>query len=317
MDIEHVQCIIIGSGPAGYTAAIYVGRANIKAVLYEGIMPGGQLSTATMVENFPGYPEGVTGLKLMRDLREQAKRFGTDIRTGIVTKVDFDKKPYLITIDSNTIITSDAVIIATGTSLKQLGVEGEKKYLGEELNRSATCNGILYQNKVVAVIGNSDMACKDAIYLSDIAQKVYLVVKETSLEASQNVQKRLSQQNNIIILYEHEVIGLYGEDKLKGIHVIRNKGKVNEDQCNIDIDGLFLATGRNPNSEIFRSWLKTDEKGYILTEGYSPCTNIKGVFAAGSVADTSYNQAITAAASGCKAALEVERYLIQEGLRKY
>lgn len=317
MNSEHVQCLIIGSGPAGCTAAIYVGRANVKAVLYEGVLPGGQLSMVAMVDNFPGYPQGVTGSKLMQDLREQAKRFGTDIRAGVVTKVDFEKEPYRIVIDSNIVITADTVIIATGTSFKRLGIEDENEYFDKGFINCETSKGSCYHNKVVAVVGGGDMACENAIYLSSIAKNVYLIVKEAFLDVSSKIQDQISQQRNITILFKHEIVGLYGKEKLKGMYVVRNKGKIDEEQCSIDIDGLFLAIGRYPNSEIFRPWLKTDDKGYIIIDECSPCTNIPGVFAAGDVTDLLYNQAVIAAACGCKAAHGVERYLKQKGFLQY
>jgi thioredoxin reductase (NADPH) len=307
--MERYKCLIIGSGPAGYTAAIYASRANLGPILFEGDLPGGQLTTTSTVENFPGYPQGVSGDDLMNDLREQALHFGTEIRTGLVTKVDFSNIPYTITIDEETNIQADTVIISTGASAKYLGLEDEKKYAGRGVSACATCDGFFYRKKTVAVVGGGDTACEEAIYLSSLAAKVYLVVRKTFLRASDIMQKRVMENPKIEVLFAHNVEGLYGEPKLQGMHLIRNQGTAEESRYDIEIDGFFLAIGHNPNSDIFKPMLETDEVGYIKTIDGTPRTAIPGVFAAGDVADPHYRQAITAAASGCKAAIEAERYL--------
>ena len=314
MSTERVKCLIIGSGPAGYTAAIYTGRANINPVLYEGIQPGGQLTITTEVENFPGYPQGIGGTQLMDDLRAQAERFGVEIRTGIITKVDFSERPYKLTIDDEKEIEAETVIISTGASAKYLGLDDEKKYAGMGVSACATCDGFFYRKKVVAVVGGGDTACEEAIYLAGMAKQVYLVVRKPYLRASQIMQDRVLNHPNIQVLFEHNAVGLYGENGVEGVHLVKRKGEPDEEYYDLAIDGFFLAIGHNPNSEVFKPWLDTDEVGYILTEGASPRTKVPGVFAAGDVADPHYRQAITAAGSGCKAALEAERYLSSKGL---
>lgn len=314
MTTEHVKCLIIGSGPAGYTAAIYTSRANIAPVLYEGIQPGGQLTTTTEVENFPGYPEGVTGPVLMDDLRKQAERFGADIRSGLITKADLDKAPYTFTVDEEKEITADTVIISTGAEAKYLGLPDEKKYAGMGVSACATCDGFFYRKKTVAVIGGGDSACEEAIYLAGLASKVYLVVRKSFLRASKIMQERVTNHPNITILFEHNAVGLYGENGVEGMHVVKRMGEADEERYDVPIDGFFLAIGHKPNSDLFKPWVKTDEVGYILTEPGTPRTGIPGVFAAGDVADPHYRQAITAAGSGCQAAIEAERYLSMKGL---
>lgn len=307
--MERIKCLIIGSGPAGYTAAIYAGRANIKPVVYEGLEPGGQLTTTTTVDNFPGYPKGVDGTKLMEDLRQQALRFGADIRSGIITKAELDKKPFVLTTDEGIRIEADSVIISTGASAKYLGLDDEKKYAGEGVSACATCDGFFYRNKMVAVVGGGDTACEDATYLASLAKKVYLIVRKTYLRASKIMQERVLNTPNIEVLFEHNAIGLYGEKGVEGVHLVKRKGKEDESCYDIPIDGFFLAIGHKPNSDIFKPYLETDEVGYIKTINGTPLTKIPGVFAAGDVADPRYRQAVTAAASGCKAAMEVEKYL--------
>ena len=314
MTTEHVKCLIIGSGPAGYTAAIYTSRANLSPVLYEGIQPGGQLTITTEVENFPGYPEGVTGPVLMDDLRKQAERFGADIRNGIVTKADLSQAPYHFTIDDEKEITADTVIISTGATAKYLGLEDEKKYAGMGVSACATCDGFFYRKKVVAVVGGGDTACEEAIYLAGLARQVYLVVRKPFLRASKIMQERVLNHPNIKVLFEHNAVGLYGTDGVEGMHVVKRLGEADEERYDVAIDGFFLAIGHQPNSAIFKPWVQTDETGYIITEGNTPRTGIPGVFAAGDVADPHYRQAITAAGSGCKAAIEAERYLSANGL---
>ena len=313
-NIEKVRCLIIGSGPAGYTAAIYAGRANIAPVLYEGLQPGGQLTTTTEVENFPGYPEGITGPELMEDLRKQAERFGADMRFGLATKADLSKAPYKITIDDEKIIEADTVIIATGATAKYLGLEDEKKYMGMGVSACATCDGFFYRKKTVAVVGGGDTACEEALYLAGLAEKVYLLVRKPFLRASKIVQERVASNPKIEILYEHNAVGLYGENGVEGVHAVKRMGEADEERYDLAVDGFFLAIGHKPNSDIFKPALETDEVGYINTIGKTPRTNVPGVFAAGDVADPLYRQAITAAGTGCQAALEVERYLSEKGL---
>lgn len=314
MSTERVKCLIIGSGPAGYTAAIYTGRANLSPVLYEGLQPGGQLTITTEVENFPGYPQGIGGTQLMDDLRAQAERFGVDIRTGIVTKVDFSERPYKITIDDEKTLEAETVIISTGASAKYLGLEDEQKYAGMGVSACATCDGFFYRKKVVAVVGGGDTACEEAIYLAGLAKQVYLLVRKPYLRASQIMQDRVMSHPNIQVLFEHNAIGLYGDNGVEGVHLIKRKGEADEEKYDLAIDGFFLAIGHNPNSEVFKPWIETDEVGYIITEGATPRTRVPGVFAAGDVADPHYRQAITAAGSGCKAAIEAEKFLSANGL---
>ena len=314
MSTERVKCLIIGSGPAGYTAAIYTGRANINPVLYEGIQPGGQLTITTEVENFPGYPEGISGTQLMDDLRAQAERFGVEIRTGIITKVDFSERPYKLTIDDEKEIEAETVIISTGASAKYLGLDDEKKYAGMGVSACATCDGFFYRKKVVAVVGGGDTACEEAVYLAGLAKQVYLIVRKPYLRASQIMQERVLNHPKIQVLFEHNTVGLFGENGVEGVHLVKRKGEADEEYYDLAIDGFFLAIGHNPNSEVFKPWIETDEVGYIVTEGATPRTRVPGVFAAGDVADPHYRQAITAAGSGCKAAIEAERFLSANGL---
>ena len=314
MSTERVKCLIIGSGPAGYTAAIYTGRANINPVLYEGIQPGGQLTITTEVENFPGYPEGISGTQLMDDLRAQAERFGVEIRNGIITKVDFSERPYKITIDDEKEIEADTVIISTGASAKYLGLDDEKKYAGMGVSACATCDGFFYRKKVVAVVGGGDTACEEAVYLAGLAKQVYLIVRKPYLRASQIMQERVLNHPKIQVLFEHNTVGLFGDNGVEGVHLVKRKGEADEEFYDLAIDGFFLAIGHNPNSEVFKPWIETDEVGYIVTEGATPRTRVPGVFAAGDVADPHYRQAITAAGSGCKAAIEAERFLSANGL---
>ncbi len=306
---EQVKCLIIGSGPAGYTAAIYASRANLAPVLYEGIQPGGQLTTTTEVENFPGYPEGVTGTQLMEDLKKQAQRFGADIRMGIATATDFSASPYKVTIDGEKVIEAETVIISTGAAAKYLGLPDEAKYAGMGVSACATCDGFFYRKKNVAVVGGGDTACEEAIYLAGLAKQVYLIVRKNYLRASKVMQERVFKTPNITVLFEHNTIGLFGENGVEGAHLVKRKGEPDEEKVDIAIDGFFLAIGHKPNSDIFKPWLETDEVGYIKTIDGTPKTKIPGVYAAGDVADPHYRQAITAAASGCKAAIEAERYL--------
>lgn len=314
METEKVRCLIIGSGPAGYTAAIYAGRANLSPMLYEGLQPGGQLTTTTEVENFPGYPEGVDGPKLMEDLRAQAERFGADIRYGIATASDLSKAPYKVVIDGEKEIETDTLIIATGATAKYLGLEDEKKYAGMGVSACATCDGFFYRKKVVAVVGGGDTACEEAIYLAGLASKVYLIVRKPFLRASKIMQERVMKHEKIEVLFDHNAVGLYGDNGVEGVNLVQHLGAADEKRYDLAIDGFFLAIGHQPNSDIFKPYIDTDEVGYILTDGESPRTKVPGVYAAGDVADSHYRQAITAAGSGCKAAIEAERYLSEKGL---
>lgn len=306
---EHVRCLIVGSGPAGYTAAIYASRANLHPVEYCGMQPGGQLTQTTTVENFPGYPGGVDGNQMMMEMRQQAEAFGTDLRDGVIVKADLSKAPYVLTTDGGKEIEADTVIIATGASAKYLGLEDEKKYNGMGVSACATCDGFFYRRKTVAVVGGGDTACEDALYLSELAEKVYMIVRKPFLRASDVMQKRVKDRANIEILFEHNTLGLFGKNGVEGARLIRRKGEADETEVEIKIDGFFLAIGHTPNSGVFSEWLDTDETGYIKTVPGTPLTNIPGVFAAGDVADPRYRQAITAAGSGCKAAMEAEKYL--------
>ena len=310
METEQVKCLIIGSGPAGYTAAIYAGRANLSPVLYAGLQPGGQLTTTTEVENFPGYPSGIGGPELMEDLRKQAERFGTDIRYGVAMSADFSSSPYKVTMDDGKVIKARTVIIATGATAKYLGLDDEKKYAGMGVSACATCDGFFYRNRVVAVVGGGDTACEEASYLSGLASKVYLIVRKPFLRASKVMQQRVFNNPKIEVLFEHNAVGLYGENGVEGVHLVQRMGEADEQRYDLPIDGFFLGIGHRPNSDIFKQWLDTDEVGYILTEPGTPRTKVPGVFAAGDVADPHYRQAITAAASGCMAAIEAERYLL-------
>jgi thioredoxin reductase (NADPH) len=305
----QTKLLIIGSGPAGYTAGIYAGRAGIAPLLIEGIQPGGQLTTTTEVENFPGFPEGIDANELMDNMRQQAERFGTKILSNIVTKADLSVQPYKIWLDDGEEIQAQTIIIATGASAKYLGLSDEQKYMGQGVSACATCDGFFYRKKVVAVVGGGDTACEEASYLAGLASKVYLIVRKPFLRASQIMQERVMNNEKIEILFETNTLGLYGEDGVEGAHLIYKKGEAEERKYDLPIDGFFLAIGHHPNSELFSPWIKTDEQGYIITEGETPRTHLPGVYAAGDVADPHYRQAIIAAASGAKAAMESEKYL--------
>ena len=307
--MSHTKCLILGSGPAGYTAAIYAGRANLSPVEYCGPQPGGQLTQTTTVENFPGYPDGVDANQMMMDMRQQAERFGADIRDGEIVEADLSVRPFTFTIDDGTTLTADTVIIATGAKAKYLGLDDEQKYNGMGVSACATCDGFFYRKKVTAVVGGGDTACEDALYLSSLCKKVYLVVRKNYLRASDIMQRRVRETENIEILFEHNAIGLYGENGVEGMHLVRRKGEADEEKYDLAIDGFFLAIGHKPVTEIFKGQLELDEMGYIKTIGNTQQTNIKGVFAAGDVCDPTYRQAIVAAGTGCKAALEAEKYL--------
>lgn len=309
--MEHIKLLIIGSGPAGYTAAIYASRANLNPVLYEGIQPGGQLTITDMIENFPGHPEELSGQDLMDLMREQVDKFGVEIREHICIKSDLSQAPYKFTFDDDSEVEADAVIIATGASAKFLGLSDEKKYMGQGVSACATCDGFFYRKKVVAVVGGGDTACGEAQYLAGLASKVYLIVRKPYLRASKILQERVMNNPKIEVLFETNTLGLYGENGVEGAHLVHRKGEADERQYDLPIDGFFLAIGHRPNSDIFKPWIETDEIGYIKTDGPTPKTNIPGVFAAGDVADPLYRQAIVAAGSGCKAAMEAEKYLAE------
>ncbi len=305
---ERIQLLIIGSGPAGYTAAIYACRANIKAVVYEGIQPGGQLTQTTEVENFPGYPQGVQGQQMMDDFRAQAKRFGADIRFGIVTKADFSARPFKVQIDDEKWVEAEAVIIATGATARYLGLESEEKFKGQGVSACATCDGFFYRGKDVAVVGGGDTACEEATYLASLCRKVYMIVRRNVFRASKAMQERVFNTPNIEVLWEHQTKEILGNDMgVTGALLRRNDGV----EKKIDIDGFFLAIGHHPNSDVFREWVDTDAEGYIITEGKSTRTSRPGIFAAGDVQDPTYRQAINAAASGCRAAMDAEKYLAE------
>ena len=304
------NCAIIGGGPAGYTAAIYASRANLAPLLIEGIQPGGQLTTTTEVENFPGYPEGISGVQMMEDIRLQAERFGADIRLGSITSADLSKRPFILTLDNGDTIEAKSVIIATGANARYLGLPDEQRYMGMGVSACATCDGFFYRNRVVAVVGGGDTACEEAAYLASLAQKVYLIVRKPYLRASKVMQQRVLDNPKIEVLFNCNTVGLFGEDVLEGAKLVENKGTKSERFFDIAIDGFFLAIGHHPNTELFADQLTLDAEGYIKTEAGTSKTNIEGVFAAGDVRDPHYRQAITAAASGCIAAIDCERFIL-------
>jgi thioredoxin reductase (NADPH) len=306
---EKVKCLIIGSGPAGYTAAIYASRANLKPVLYTGLQMGGQLTLTTEVDNFPGYPEGIPGPEMMEDFKKQAERFGADIRFGIATDADFSGRTHKVVIDENKVIEADVVIIATGATAKYLGIEAEKKYAGQGVSACATCDGFFYRKKDVAVVGGGDTAAEEATYLSGLCNKVYLIVRRNVLRASKTMQDKVMRTSNIEILWEHQPVDLFGKNGVEGALLVKKKGTPQEEMVKIKIDGFFLAIGHTPNSSVFKKFIETDETGYIKTVPGTTRTNVPGVFAAGDVQDSHYRQAITAAASGCMAAVDAEGYL--------
>ena len=307
MEIERIKCLIIGSGPAGYTAAIYASRANLNPVLYEGVQPGGQLTTTTEIDNFPGYPEGITGTEMMEDLKKQAQRFGTEVRYGIVTKVDFSKRPFTLEIDSEKKVEADSVIIATGATAKYLGLPSEEKFRGQGVSACATCDGFFYRKKDVAVVGGGDTACEEATYLASLCNKVYLIVRRDVLRASKAMQERVLNTPNIEVLWNTNTKEILGDDfGVTGAALVNNK---TGEESEIKIHGFFLAIGHHPNSEVFKEYIQTNAEGYIITEGKSQKTNVPGVFAAGDVQDPTYRQAIAAAGSGCRAAMDAEKFL--------
>ena len=309
MDQNSTPCLIIGSGPAGYTAAIYASRAALNPILYEGLQPGGQLTTTTVIENFPGYPEGVDANQLMGDMRAQAVNLGADVRSGYVTAVDLSQRPFRVTVDESETILAETLIIATGATAKYLGLPSEDKYRGMGVSACATCDGFFYRGKDVAVVGGGDTACEEATYLAHLCRKVYMIVRRHVLRASKAMQERVMNTENIEILWECQTQEVLGDaNGVNGVRLVRKSGEVFEKP----IDGFFLAIGHHPQSDLFQEWIDTDENGYILTDGKSSRTNVEGVFAAGDVQDPQYRQAIAAAGSGCRAALDAERFLLSK-----
>ena len=309
---EKVKCLIVGSGPAGYTAAVYAARANLKPVLYTGLQMGGQLTTTTEVDNYPGFPDGVTGPELMEHFKKQAERFGNDVRFGIAVKADFSGTIHKVTFDDGKVVEAGTVIIATGATAKYLGIEAESRYAGMGVSACATCDGFFYRGKDVAVVGGGDTAAEEATYLSGLCNKVYLVVRRNVLRASKAMQERVLKTSNIEILWEHQATDLYGENGVEGVVLVKKKGTPEEEIVKVKIDGFFLAIGHTPNSKVFSEFITTNENGYIKTIPGTSKTNVPGVFAAGDVQDPVYRQAITAAGSGCMAAIDAERYLIEK-----
>ncbi|TAE31974.1 MAG: thioredoxin-disulfide reductase [Cytophagales bacterium] len=312
MTPEHVKCLIIGSGPAGYTAAIYAARANMHPVLYQGSQPGGQLTITTEVDNFPGYPQGVDGPQMMQDLETQARRFGTDVRYGMVTAVQFESnpspdKPHRVIVDEKIEITADSVIISTGASAKWLGLPSEMRLNGHGVSACAVCDGFFFRNQDVAIVGAGDTAAEEASYLSGMCRKVYMLVRRDQMRASRFMQQRVQTKENIEILWNTETLEVLGDDAVTGV-LVRNA--VTGEQQTLDVTGFFVAIGHKPNTGIFKDFLDMDENGYILTEKGSTRTNIPGVFACGDAQDNVYRQAITAAGTGCMASLDAERYLV-------
>lgn len=307
--MERIKVLIIGSGPAGYTAAIYGGRANLSPVLYSGIQPGGQLTTTTIIENFPGFHEGIDANILMQEMKQQAKHFGADVRDGSIVKADLSSRPFKLEDESGNQIEAESLIIATGASAKYLGLADEEKYRGEGVSACATCDGFFYRKRVVAVVGGGDTACEEATYLAGLARKVYMIVRKPYLRAAEIMRKRVEENPNIEILYNTNTLGLFGDNGLEGAHLVRFKGELNEEKFDIAIDGFFLAIGHKPNTDLFKGQIDLDEQGFILTKPKSTATNIEGVFAAGDVADPTYRQGVIAAATGAMAAIEADRFL--------
>ena len=307
--MEQIKTLIIGSGPAGYTAAIYAGRAGLNPVLYSGIQPGGQLTTTTIVENFPGYPQGVDGTQMMMELQEQAARFGAVIRDGSIVKADLSNRPFHIVDERGNEMLAETLIIATGASAKYLGLSDEEKYKGQGVSACATCDGFFYRKRIVAVVGGGDTACEEAMYLSSLATKVYMIVRKPYLRAADIMRKRVEEKENIEILYETNTLGLYGNDGVEGAHLVYRKGEADEKEYDLPIDGFFLAIGHKPNTDLFKGQLELDAQGFIVTKGNSAKTSVEGVFAAGDVADPVYRQGIIAAGSGAKAAIEANQLL--------
>lgn len=311
METTKTKVLIIGSGPAGYTAALYASRANLSPVIYEGEQPGGQLTQTTEIENFPGYPDGVQGTEMMQHFRDQAVRFGAEIKSRTIARVDFSHRPFVCVDEKGDVIEAETVIISTGASAKYLGLPDEEKYRGLGVSACATCDGFFYKNRNVAVVGGGDTACEEALYLASLAHKVYLIVRRDVLRASKVMQERVRENPKIEILFNCNTAGLFGNDLLEGAHIVRFKDTPKEEKFDIDIEGFFLAIGHHPNTEIFKDFIDRDAEGYIKVKGNTSHTNIDGIFAAGDCADPRYRQAVVAAGSGCKAAMDAERFLLE------
>lgn len=311
--MEKVKTLIIGSGPAGYTAAIYASRSNLNPILYAGLQPGGQLTTTTIIENFPGFKDGIDANQLMIEMQTQAKNVGADVRDGSIVKVDLAKRPFIAEDERGNQIEANTIIVATGASAKYLGLADEEKYRGQGVSACATCDGFFYRKRTVAVVGGGDTACEEAMYLSSLAKKVYMIVRKPYLRAAEIMRKRVEDQENIEILYNTNTLGLFGENGVEGAHLVRFKGEENEENYDIAIDGFFLAIGHNPNTELFKGQLELDEQGFIVTRPKSTATSIEGVYAAGDVADPTYRQGVVAAGTGAMAAIEAERFLQEKG----
>lgn len=314
MTEERAKVLIIGSGPAGYTAGIYASRANLNPVIYEGNQPGGQLTQTTEIENFPGYPDGVQGMEMMQQLRDQAERFGARVVARVIDSVDFSKHPFRCVDDRGDVVVADTVIISTGASAKYLGLADEEKYKGMGVSACATCDGFFYRKKNVAVVGGGDTACEEALYLSTLAKKVYMIVRKDYLRASDIMKKRVAERDNIEILYNCNTVGLFGEDGVEGARLVRHLGKPDQEEFNIQIDGFFLGIGHKPNTDIFKGQIDMDDEGYIKVNSPYTSTNVAGVFAAGDCADPIYRQAVSAAGTGCRAAIDAERYILENNL---
>ncbi|ATV39170.1 thioredoxin-disulfide reductase [Prevotella intermedia] len=311
--MEKVKTLIIGSGPAGYTAAIYASRSNLQPVLYAGLQPGGQLTTTTIIENFPGFKDGIDANQLMLEMKAQAINVGADVRDGSIVKADLSKRPFIVEDERGNVIEANTLIIATGASAKYLGLSDEEKYRGQGVSACATCDGFFYRKRTVAVVGGGDTACEEAMYLSSLAKKVYMIVRKPYLRAAEIMRKRVEEKENIEILYNTNTLGLFGENGVEGAHLVRFKGEENEEKYDIQIDGFFLAIGHLPNTDLFKGQLELDPQGFIVTKGTSTATSVEGVYAAGDVADPTYRQGVVAAGSGAKAAIEAERFLQDKG----
>ncbi|MGE4568648.1 MAG: thioredoxin-disulfide reductase [Bacteroidales bacterium] len=307
---EKINCLIIGSGPAGFTAAIYAARANLNPVVYEGMQPGGQLTTTTEIDNFPGYPEGVSGFEMMEQLKAQAERFGTEVRSGYATKVDFSERPFKVEIDEEKWVVANVVIIATGATARYLGLPSETRLQGAGVSACATCDGFFYRGKRVAVVGGGDTACEEASYLAGLCSKVYMIVRRNVLRASVAMQERVKQNPKIEILWEHQTKEVLGDKAVTGVRLVDSKGNLKD----VELEGFFLAIGHTPNTEVFKPWLETDSQGYLKSTPGTSKTNVPGVFACGDVQDPHYRQAVTAAGTGCMAAIDAERWLSEQGV---
>ena len=308
-ETENIKVLIIGSGPAGYTAAIYASRAGLSPVMYTGIQPGGQLTITNDVENYPGYPDGVMGPQMMEDFKKQAERFGTDVRYGIVTEMDASERPFKVTVDGNQTLLAESVIISTGASAKWLGIESETRLNGKGVSACAVCDGFFFRGKDVAIVGGGDTACEEASYLSNICKKVYMIVRRDELRASQIMQNRVMKNPKIEILWNHETVEILGEEEVVGAKV---KNRISGEERDLDLEGFFVAIGHQPNTSVFVNQIDTDENGYILTKPGSTKTNVPGIFACGDAQDHKYRQAVTAAGTGCMAALDAERFLASQ-----